>query len=81
MLSDKGFIRISDLRSTLEKLKLSELKETLQKINQKTYGKKAELIDRLCTFEDQEELSQKYPDRYYELTPKGKEEIKENPYV
>ena len=70
-LFERGFTKIGDLRSVLEKLKLSEIKEELKQFNQKVSGKKSELIDRLLEFGDIAVLNQKYSERYYALTSKG----------
>ena len=80
-LFERGFTKMGDLRSALEKLKLPEVKEELKCINQKVTGKKAELIDRLMEFGDLVALDKKYPERHYVLTPKGEQELKENQYV
>mgnify|MGYP003297784421 FL=1 len=80
-LYDRGFIRSGELRSALEKLSLAEIKEELKQLNQKVTGKKAELIERLIEFGDNTALNQKYSERYYVLTSKGEEELRENQYV
>ena len=80
-LFNREFIQVGDLRSALEKLKLLEIKEELKQLNQKVTGKKSELIDRLVEFGDLTVLNQKYPERYYVLTSKGEQELKENQYV
>lgn len=80
-LFEREFIKVGDLRSALEKLKLPEIKEELKQCNQKVTGKKSELIDRLVEFGDIAVLNQKYAERYYVLTSKGEEELKENQYV
>ncbi len=80
-LFERGFTEVGDLRSALEKLKLPEIKEELKLLNQKVTGKKAELIDRLMEFGDLDTLNNKYQERYYALTPKGEQELKENQYV
>ena len=80
-LFERGFTEVGDLRSALEKLKLPEIKEELKLINQKVTGKKAELIDRLMEFGDLAALGKKYSERYYVLTPKGEQELRDNQYV
>lgn len=80
-LFERDFIIAGDLRSALEKLKLPEIKEELKQINQKVSGKKAELIDRLLEYGDIAVLNEKYSERYYVLTPKGEQELRENQYV
>lgn len=80
-LYNRGFIEVGDLKSALEKLKLSELKDELKLLNQKVTGKKDELIDRLLENGDVGYLNHKYKERYFALTPKGEQELKENQYV
>lgn len=80
-LFNRGFIEAGDLRSTLEKLKIPEIKSELKALNEKTTGRKAELIDRLLEVADHDILGKKYPDRYYRLTPDGQQELDDNPYV
>ena len=80
-LLNRGFIAVGDLKSVLEKLKVTELKECLNENGQKTTGKKDELIERIINTCDLQALEHKYSDRYYVLTEKGQEEIKQNGYV
>lgn len=80
-LFEREFTEVGNLRSALEKLKLSEIKEELKLINQKVTGKKVELIDRLMEYGNIDALTKKYSERYYVLTPKGEQELKENQYV
>ena len=80
-LFERGFTEVGDLRSALEKLKLPEIKEELRFINQKVTGKKAELIDRLMEYGNLDDLNRKYSERYYALTLKGEQELRENQYV
>ena len=80
-LLERGFIKKGDLKSALEKLKLPEIKEELKQLNQKVTGKKSELIDRLINSADLSVLNKKYSERYYALTSKGEQELKENQYV
>lgn len=80
-LLERGFTKVGDLRSALKKLKLPEIKEELKQLNQKVTGKKSDLIDRLVEFGDLAVLNQKYSERYYALTSKGEQELRENQYV
>lgn len=80
-LCERGFIEPGDLRSVLEHLKLGEIKDELKLLNEKISGKKAELIDRLLSVADHNELFAKYPERFFKLTSKGEQELKENQYV
>ena len=80
-LDRRGFIEKGDLKSALDKIKLSEIKEELKSIDQKVTGKKEELIDRLLEYGDINSLNKKYSERYYVLTSLGEQELKENEYV
>lgn len=80
-LQSRGFIAIGDLRSALERCKVTELKAQLQTLGEKTTGKKAELIDRLLNSGNDEYLEAQFPDRYYALTDTGTKELSENEYV
>jgi len=80
-LFNRGFIEVGDLRSALEKLKLPEIKEELKFLEQKLTGKKDELIDRLLENGNLASLNEKYRERYFALTSKGEQELKENQYV
>ena len=80
-LFERGFIEIGDLRTALEKLKLTEIKEELKALNQKVSGKKEELICRLLENGDIDALDKKYSERYFILTSKGEQELKDNQYV
>lgn len=80
-LYERGFIQPSEFKKTLENLKLPQLKEELKAYNQKTSGKKSDLIERLITYGDISTLEKKYTTRYYELTKLGESELKENEYI
>lgn len=80
-LYERGFVDVGDLKSALGKLKLPEIKEELKLLNQKVAGKKAELVDRLLENGNLEYLNEKYSERYFILTSKGEQELKENQYV
>lgn len=80
-LYERGFIDVGDLKSALEKLKLPEIKEELKSLNLKVTGKKVELIDRLMENGDLNSLDKKYSERYFVITQKGEQELKENQYV
>ena len=80
-LLEREFIAIGDLYSVIAKLKVVELKEELAELDLKTTGKKAELVERLFENGDKQVLEGKYPERYYQLTEKGKTELKDNDYI
>lgn len=64
-LLDRGFICLSDLSNTLNKLSVSELKDLLNRKNEKTSGKKIDLVSRVLTVNNQQQLEQMFPVRYY----------------
>ena len=80
-LQSRGFLTMGDLRSALERCKVTELKAQLQTLGEKTTGKKAELIDRLLSSGNSEYLEMQFSDRYYALTDAGIKELSENEYV
>lgn len=80
-LQSRGFLTVGDLRSALERCKVTELKAQLQTLGEKTTGKKTELIDRLLYSGNNEYLEAQFPDRYYALTDAGSKELSENEYV
>ena len=80
-LEERGFIKIGDIKNTLENKKLSIIKEDLKKYGLKVSGKKAELIDLLLGNGNLKELEAKYSERYYQLTKLGEEELKDNEYI
>lgn len=77
----KGFIKVGSVRGCLEKLKVSEIKDLLINANQKTTGKKSELIERVFDCYSSDSLEKMFKERYYELTDIGKVELSENEYV
>lgn len=80
-LIHRGFIKAGNVKGCLEKLKVSEIKDLLTKVNQKTTGKKAELVERVLDSYSNEVLENMFTVRYYELTDTGKAELAENEYV
>ncbi len=80
-LYNRGFIKYSDVQSTLRKLLVSDLKGLLEKIGEKTSGKKEELINRILEKYTLSDLEEVLPGRNYELTEKGENELKQNEYV
>ena len=80
-LQSRGFITTGDLRSALERHKVTELKAQLQTLGEKVTGKKSELIDRLLNSGNNEYLEAQFSDRYYALTDSGAEELSKNEYV
>lgn len=80
-LLHRGFIKVGSVSGCLERLKISELKDMLIKCNQKTTGKKSELIDRVLDCYSNESLEKMFKEKFYELTDMGKAELSENEYV
>ncbi len=80
-LLQRDFIVESSVKSTLSKLKVGDLKDLLTKVNEKTTGKKDELIERVLTKYSVDDLNAKFPEKYFELTQKGSDELSQNSYV
>ena len=80
-LAKRGFIVLDDITGTISKLKVNELKELLKNANEKTTGKKEELISRLISCYGSDTLEKMFPERYYKLTTLGEEEVTQNEYV
>lgn len=80
-LHKRGFITLGDIKATISRLKVLEIKSELQAIGEKTTGKKYELVDRLISNADSTGIEQKYSDRYFVLTDKGRQELEKNEYV
>ena len=53
----------------------------LKNANEKTTGKKEELISRLISCYGSDTLEKMFPERYYKLTTLGEEEVTQNEYV
>lgn len=80
-LEERGFIVKNNLDETLSRTKVSELKELLKTANEKTTGKKEELISRLKSCYSISDLEKMFPDKYYKLTSLGENELSQNEYV
>lgn len=80
-LLKRGFICEGDLQSMLEQQTIPELKKVLLEHGCKLTGKKSELVVRALSEIPEDELSNLYPHRPYELTDTGRDETKENEYV
>lgn len=81
-LEKNGFIEQSSLQETLEKtITVPQLKEILREKSQKVSGKKQELVKRLLSLPDQEEIGGKFDNRPYKLTAKGENELLQNDYI
>jgi hypothetical protein len=80
-LLDRGFLKIGDLKSALEKETVAALKDVLKNHNLKTNGKKEELIQRVLAEIPQDELNAQFSRRKYQLTDIGKEALDAEEYV
>lgn len=80
-LLERGFLRIGDLQSAIEKENATVLKEELKKRGLKTTGKKAELVKRLLEEASYEELNLRFTRRTYQLTELGNQALAEESYV
>lgn len=80
-LADREFIVFAPLRSCIRSLTVSQLKDMLIHHEQKTTGKKDELVERLSSVVSDEELIEAGLEQKYMLTEKGMAELAENEYV
>lgn len=80
-LLNKGFLRETSVRESLEKETLITIKEVLKKHNLKISGNKIELIERLVCNLDNNILKLYFPKTYYKTTELGNKELKENEYI
>lgn len=80
-LESQGFIKPASAAESLASLKVPELKEMLAELSLPVTGKKADLVERLCTVAPDEFLEKKVPIRKYSLTELGQSELDENEYV
>lgn len=74
-LAKMELIEPANIKSSLDKLKVSELKEILTELGEKITGKKAELVSRVAQAASEEYLETKIRDRYYQLTELGVKEL------
>ncbi len=81
LLLQRGFLKIGDLQSAVEKETVTVIKEELKKYGLKVSGKKDEIVHRLVTGVSHEELAASFPRRTYQLTDLGKRELDEESYV
>jgi hypothetical protein len=80
-LRKRNFLEIGDIKSTLEHKTVENLKNILKKHNLKISGKKVDLIQRLLDKIPSNTLDIECPQRIYQLTDLGKEEINKEDYV
>lgn len=80
-LLERGFLKIGDLQSAIEKETATVIKGELKKYGLKVSGKKDELVQRLVNEVTHEELAISFPKRTYQMTDLGKRELDEQGYV
>ena len=76
-----GFLRYSNTKESLEKIKASELKDIAQKMGIKSSQKKDELLNNLMQNVDESRLIPYIKVRYWVLTNEGEELINNHPYI
>ena len=76
-----GFLTLGDVRSSIEHSTLPVIKRTLTEYGLSTKGKKAELVEVLLNNIPHDKLDQLFPQKYLQLTEKGKSELEDNPYI
>lgn len=80
-LEKRGFIKWASKKDGLNSLKVAELKHILSNSGLPTTGKKDELIERIKSNVDEEDIIIPDFSPKYKLTELGKQELKENAYV
>ncbi len=80
-LLDRGFLKVGDLQSAIEKENATVIKDELKKHGLKVSGRKAELVKRLMAEVSHEELNSRFSKRTYQLTELGKQVLEEEGYV
>jgi DNA-binding PadR family transcriptional regulator len=81
-LEKEGFITAANFEETLQKgATVSQLKQILKDHGEKLTGKKADLIVRILSLNDVEDIEKRFDNRPYRLTPKGEAELEENNYI
>lgn len=74
-LLDGGYLDFAPLEKSIALKKVPDLKAILAERELKTSGKKAELIQRLMDNIPEDDLMEMFPNRVYEITPKGSEAL------
>lgn len=77
----RNFLKIGSIEITLKNNTLKQLKDVLKENNLKVSGKKVELISRLIENIPEITLKNYFPDEFYSLTQKGKNELSDNSYI
>ena len=74
-LERRGFLQVGDVRTALNKQKVTDIKDALRERGIKLTGKKDDLIQRAIDEIPEEELNQLFPRRTFALTEKGTEAL------
>lgn len=80
-LFNRGFLKVGDLQSAIEKENATVIKDELKKHGLKMSGKKDELVQRLIAEVPHDELNSRFANRTYQLTELGKQALDEEGYV
>ena len=80
-LLNRGFLKVGDLQSAIEKENATVIKVELKKYGLKVSGKKDELVQRLIAEVPHDELNSRFAKRTYQLTELGKQALDEEGYV
>lgn len=80
-LCNRGFLKLGDLEYTLDHITMDRIKNLLREKKLPVSGNKGTLIQRLISSIPAEELLLYYPDRYFQLTDLGQEELANNQHL
>ncbi len=80
-LMDKGYLVVGNAFDTLENQKATDIKELLRAHSLKLSGKKADLLQRIKENLSEEQISAQFPEKYFALTEKGREELDANAHI
>lgn len=80
-LCNRGFLKYGDLEYTLNRITMDRLKNLLREKKLPISGNKGVVIQRLISSIPSEELLLYYPDRYFQLTSLGQEELLNNKHI
>ncbi|WHH58274.1 SAP domain-containing protein [Petroclostridium sp. X23] len=80
-LINNGYIKESDYKFNISKLKIDELKKMLINRSLKTTGKKAELIKRILDNYSEEECKKLFNQSFFQLTEKAVELLSHNKHI
>lgn len=80
-LTERGYLRIGDLSEALEAQSGAALKAVLQEHEQKTTGRKADLVARALEAIPPHVLAVTFPRSWYVLTAAGQKVLDDNPHI